>query len=120
MGMYVKAFLMPSTLDRVVYWCNTYRTSFWHTYGEAKGVEKIPLPALLREADAASGLPWLDNTHAHVMGVARYLELAQQYRDAFNGEYGDAEGAMYIDGLTEWLRFGRPWTGFVVVLVPEE
>jgi len=126
MGMYVQAFVMPPTLDRVMHHATSYRTYFWHTYGEAEGVEKIPLPSiLLEDGTSQSGEHYIgmDNDHARRMGPARYLELAQQFRDKMDAEEPDGP-PQYVDDLTEWLQtvwhLGSPWAGCVIVLVPEE
>jgi hypothetical protein len=122
MGMYVYAFLVPKTRDRVVHKATTYRTYFNLTYIGAEGVQEITTPGLLYKSHRYH-VGYFDNTRVYVMSVARYLELAQKFRDKADAEAGPddaSQGPCPVDDMTSWLEHGKPWDDFEIILIPEQ
>lgn len=111
MANYVIAYaVLRGPPDTVVYRSSTYRLDFWYA---CKGE---------RSFTAERGHPFIDDLDlpqtARVTTAARYLELAEAYRQEFDAEYPD-EGPMYADAMTRWLVARGPSVGVEIVLVQE-
>jgi hypothetical protein len=92
------------------------------TYIGAEGVEEVPTPSLFREEDESS-VRYFDNKEAYVMTPNRYLALAQQFRDKIDAEADPddaSDGPIYVDDMTKFLQFGKPWDDFEIILIPEQ
>jgi hypothetical protein len=119
--MYVYAYVLPKTRDRVLFHDSTYRTNFFVTYGGKEGVHPFDKSLLEGLPVEESDIEWLDGP-ACIVAAARYLELAQAYRDEHEGEDQKLDGtatSFYVDDCTLWLRGRTDLDDLEVVLIPE-